>query len=140
MICAVNLDQARKFIKERPRAILATRRRDGRPQMSPIVAALDDEGRLMISTRETAIKTKNLRRDPQASVCFMTNEFFGGHVQVDGTAEVISLPEAMDLLVDYYKRLSGEHQDWEEYRTAMEADRRVMVLVTIEHAGPDISG
>jgi PPOX class probable F420-dependent enzyme len=136
----MDLDEARKFIKENPRSVLATRRRDGRPQMSPIVAALDDDGRVMISSRETAIKTKNVRRDPAVSVCFLTNQFFGGHVQVDGTAEVISLPEAMDLLVDYYKRLSGEHPDWDEYRNAMETDKRVLIRVTIERAGPDVSG
>jgi PPOX class probable F420-dependent enzyme len=136
----MDLDEARKFIKENPRSVFATRRRDGRPQMSPIVAALDDDGRVMISSRETAIKTKNVRRDPAVSVCFLTNQFFGGHVQVDGTAEVVSLPEAMDLLVDYYRRLSGEHPDWDEYRAAMETDRRVLIRVTIERAGPDISG
>lgn len=108
--------------------------------MSPIVAAIDDEGRLMISTRETAYKTKNMRRDPRVSICFLTNEFFGGHVQVDGTAEIVSLPDAMDLLVDYYRRLSGEHPDWDEYRAAMEADKRCLVRVTIERAGPDHSG
>jgi PPOX class probable F420-dependent enzyme len=136
----MDLDEARKFIKENPRSVFATRRRDGRPQMSPIVAALDDDGRVMISSRETAIKTKNVRRDPAVSVCFLTNQFFGGHVQVDGTAEVVSLPEAMDLLVDYYRRLSGEHPDWDEYRNAMETDKRVLIRVTIERAGPDVSG
>jgi PPOX class probable F420-dependent enzyme len=136
----MDLDQARTFIKQNPRSVLATRRKDGRPQMTPIVAALDDEGRLMISSRATAYKTRNIRRDPRVSVMFQTNQFFGGHVQVDGTAEVIALPDAMDLLVDYYKRLSGEHPDWDEYRTAMEAERRVLILVTIERAGPDRSG
>ena len=133
-------DEARKFIKENPRCVLATRRRDGRPQMSPIVAALDDDGRVMISSRETAIKTKNMRRDPAVSLCFLTNQFFGGHVQVDGTAEIVSLPDAMDLLVDYYRRLSGEHPDWDDYRAAMDRDKRVMIRVTIERAGPDRSG
>jgi len=140
MIEAVKLEDALKFIEQRPRAVLATRRRDGRPQMSPIVAAVDDEQRLLISTRETAYKTKNVRRDPAVSICFLTNEFFGGHVQVDGTAEIISLPDAMDLLVDYYRRLSGEHPDWDEYRGAMVADKRCIVRVTIEHTGPDRSG
>jgi PPOX class probable F420-dependent enzyme len=136
----MDLDEARAFIKENPRAVLATYRRDGRAQMTPIVAAVDDAGRLMISTRETAYKTKNLRRDPRCSLCFIPDQFFGGHVQVDGTAELVSLPEAMDLLVDYYRRLSGEHPDWDDYRAAMERDKRLIVRVTIEHAGPDRSG
>ena len=138
--CRMDLSDARAFIKENPRAILATRKRDGRPQMSPIVAALDDEGRLLISSRETAYKTKNVKREPTVSLCFVNPDFFGQWVQVDGTVEVISLPEAMDLLVDYYRRLSGEHPDWDDYRAAMEKDRRLILRVTIERAGPDRSG
>jgi len=108
--------------------------------MSPIVTALDDDGRLLISSRETAIKTKNARRDPRVSVCFLRSEFFGGHVQVDGTAEIVSLPDAMELLVDYYRRLSGEHPDWDDYRRSMEQEKRCVLRVTIERAGPNVSG
>jgi PPOX class probable F420-dependent enzyme len=136
----MDIAEARTFIKDHPRCVLATRRRDGAPQMSPIVAALEDDGRLLISSRETAIKTKNARRDPRVSVCFLKNEFFGGFVQVDGTAEIVSLPDAMELLVDYYKRLSGEHPDWDDYRAAMEREKRCVLRVTIERAGPNVSG
>jgi PPOX class probable F420-dependent enzyme len=136
----MDLDKALEFIKENPRAVLVTTRKSGRAQTSPILAAIDDEGHLMVSSRETAYKVRNLRRDPRASLCFLTNEFFGGHVQIDGTAEIISLPEAMDLLVDYYRRLSGEHDDWDDYRSAMEREKRVIIRVNVEHAGPDRSG
>lgn len=136
----MDLAEARAFIKENPRSVFATRRRDGAPQMSPIVAALDVEGRVLISSRETAIKTKNARREPRVSVCFLKNQFFGGHVQVDGTAEVVSLPDAMELLIDYYKQLSGDHPDWDDYRAAMEREKRCVIRVTIERAGPDIFG
>jgi PPOX class probable F420-dependent enzyme len=136
----VDLDKAREFIKENSRAVLATQRRDGRPQMTPIVAAVDDQGRLMISSRETAYKTKNIRRNPDVSLLFINPNFFGEWVQVDGTVEIVSLPEAMELLVDYYRRLSGEHPDWDDYRAAMEKDRRLILRVTIERAGPDRSG
>lgn len=136
----MDLDEARDFIRDNPRCVLATRRRDGSLQMSPVIAATDDEGRLMISSRETAYKVKNLRREPRASLCFLKNEFFGGFVQVDGTAEILSLPEAMDLLVDYYRRLSGEHPDWDDYRAAMEREKRLIVRITIDRAGPDRSG
>jgi PPOX class probable F420-dependent enzyme len=136
----VDLDEARRFIKENPRCVFVTRGRDGAPKMSPVIAALDDDGRLMISSRETAYKTKHIRRDPRVSLCFLKESFFGGHVQVDGTAEIVSLPEAMDLLVDYYKRLSGEHPDWDDYRAAMEREKRLVIRVTIEHAGPDRRG
>lgn len=136
----MDLDKARTFIKENPRALLAALRRDGRPQMSPILAAVDDDGRLLISSRETAYKTKNIRRDSNVSLIFLNPNFFGEWVQVDGTAEIVSLPEAMDILIDYYRRLSGEHPNWDEYRSAMESEKRLVIRVTIERAGPDRSG
>lgn len=102
--------------------------------------AVDDDGLVLISTRETAIKTKNLARDPRASLCAMSDGFFGEWIQVDGTAEIIHLPDALDLLVDYYRRISGEHPDWADYRDAMRRDRRVIVRLTIVRAGPDVSG
>ena len=110
------------------------------PQLSPVTCTVDDDGRVLISTRETAVKTKNLRRRPRASLCVFTDTFFGEWVQVEGDAEVISLPDAMDLLVEYYRRVSGEHPDWDDYRAAMTRDRRVIVRITISRAGPDVSG
>ncbi len=95
---------------------------------------------MLISTRETAIKTKNLVRDPRASLCVMNDSFYGEWVQAEGTAEVVHLPEAMELLVDYYRRVSGEHPDWDEYRAAMVTDQRVIVAITLSRAGPDRSG
>ena len=110
------------------------------PQLSPVACAVDDAGRVLVSTRETAMKTKNLRRRPRASLCAFTDAFFGQWVQVEGDVEVISLPDAMDLLVEYYRRVSGEHPDWDDYRAAMIRDRRVIVRITITRAGPDVSG
>ena len=136
----MDLDQARQFLQDHHRAVLATRRRSGDPQLSIVSAAVDDEGRVLISSRETAIKTKNLRRDPRASLLVMSDEFYGDWVQVDGTVEVVSLPEAMDVLVDYYRRVAGEHDDWDDYRAAMERDRRVILRLSMERAGPDVSG
>lgn len=133
-------DEARQFIASNHRAVLATRRTDGNPQLSPVTCGVDAVGRVIISTRETAIKTKNLRRDPRAALCVFTDGFFGRWVQVEGSAEIISLPEAMEPLVDYYRLVSGEHPDWDDYRAAMIRERRVIVRVTIERAGPDISG
>ena len=132
--------RAREFLCVHHRAVLATTRSDGRPQLSPVTAGVDDEGRILISTREAAMKTRNLARDPRASLCLLNDGFFGEWVQAEGTAEIVHLPEAMDLLVDYYRRISGEHPDWEDYREAMRRDRRVMVRITITRAGPDASG
>jgi PPOX class probable F420-dependent enzyme len=136
----VDTGRAAGFLRAHHRAVLATSRSDGRPQLSPVSCTVDDEGRVLVSTRETALKTKNLRRRPQASLCVFTDGFFGEWVQVDGDVEIISLPDAMDLLVDYYRRISGEHPDWDDYRAAMTREQRVIVRITISQAGPDVSG
>jgi len=136
----MNLAQAADFLRAHHRAVLATSRADGRPQLSPVLCVADAEGRILISTRETALKTRNLRRDPHASLCAFTDGFFGEWVQIDGDAEIISLPDAMDLLVDYYRRVAGEHSDWADYRAAMNRDRRVIVRITPTRAGPNVSG
>ncbi|MGH9116639.1 MAG: PPOX class F420-dependent oxidoreductase [Acidimicrobiales bacterium] len=136
----MDITKAQEFLRQHHRALLATRRRDGSPQMSPVLAVVDAEGRAAVSSRETAIKTKNIRRDPRVSLCVVADGWYGEWIQVDGTAEVVSLPEAMEPLVDYYRRDAGEHPDWDEYRTAMEQERRVLLRVAIERAGPDRSG
>jgi PPOX class probable F420-dependent enzyme len=135
----VELDLAREFIRNNHRAVIAVRRQDGGPQLSPITVGLQD-GRAVISSRETAFKVKALRRDPRVTLCVLSDNFFGEWIQVEGTAEIVSLPEAMELLVDYYRGISGEHPDWDDYRSAMERDRRVIIRVTLERAGPDRHG
>jgi PPOX class probable F420-dependent enzyme len=136
----MNLEDAREFMRVNHRAVLATSRSDGHPQLSPVTVGVDAQGRAVISTRETALKTRNLERNPRASLCVMTDAFFGAWIQAEGTAEIIRLPEAMDLLVDYYRRISGEHPDWDDYRAAMQRERRVIVAITLTRAGPDQSG
>jgi len=136
----MQLERAREFIRVHHRAVLATRRSDGLPQLSPVTVGVAEDGRVVISTRETAMKTKNLARDPHASLCVMNDGFFGEWVQADGTAEIIHLPEAMEMLVDYYRRISGEHPDWDDYRDAMRRDERVILRISPTRAGPDRSG
>ena len=136
----MDLDKARAFLKANHRSVLATRRRDGAPQMSPVVHAVDDDGRICISSRETAIKAANIRRDPRVSLLAINDQFFGEWVQIDGTATIVSLPEAMDVLVFYYRQVSGEHPDWDDYRAAMVRDQRVLIKLSLTRAGPDVSG
>jgi PPOX class probable F420-dependent enzyme len=136
----MELTAAQTFLQTHHRAVLATRRRDGRPQLSPVTVGVDAQGRAIVSSREAAYKTRHLRRDPQASLCVFVDDFFGPWVQIDGDAEVVSLPEAMDLLVDYYRGLRGDHPDWDAYRQAMERERRVLIRITLTHAGPDRKG
>ena len=133
-------EAALDFIRGNPRGVLATRRRDGGIQMSPVVATVDGSSRVVISSREGAMKTLNLRRDPSATYCGITDRFFGEWHSVEGTVEIVSLPEAMEALVDYYRRASGEHPDWDEYRRAMEKERRVVLRITIERSGPTRTG
>ena len=136
----MDVTTAQDFIRRNNHGVLATFRADGRPALTPVLVALDDSGRVAVSTRETAMKVKHLRRDPRVAITVFTDRFFGDFVQVEGTAEIVSLPEAMEPLVDYYRRLSGEHPDWDEYRAAMERDQRVIVRFAIERAGPTQSG
>ena len=137
----MDLDDARAFIREHHRAVMATRRADGGPQMSLVACNVDGDGRVVVSTRETAAKTKNVRRDPRVSLCVLPEDgFYGQWIQVDGTAEVLSLPDAMEPLVDYYRTTAGEHPDWDDYRAAMERERRVIIRISIDRAGPDVSG
>ncbi|MET0628796.1 MAG: PPOX class F420-dependent oxidoreductase [Acidimicrobiia bacterium] len=136
----MEIDAAREFVREHHNAVLLTNRKDGSAQMSPVTCAVDADGLIAISTRQTAVKTKNIRRDPRVSLCVLSDGFYGRWVQIDGTAEIVPLPEAMDPLVEYYRSLRGEHDDWDDYRAAMERDQRLVLRITIERAGPDVSG
>jgi PPOX class probable F420-dependent enzyme len=133
----MDLDEARAVARAQHRAVLATIRDDGTPQMSPVLVAVDDGGNVLVSTRETAVKVRNLRRDPRVWLCVLSDGFFGRWVQVEGRAEIVSLPGAMDGLVDYYRRVSGEHENWDDYREAMQRERRVLLRVALVRAGPD---
>jgi PPOX class probable F420-dependent enzyme len=136
----VDIGRATSFLSSHPRAVLATIRSDGRPQLSPVVVAVDDDGRVLVSTRETAIKAKNLAKDPRAAVCVLSDGFFGEWIQAEGSAELIHLPDALPILEDYYRRISGEHPDWAEYRAAMHREKRLIIRIAIDRAGPDVSG
>jgi PPOX class probable F420-dependent enzyme len=136
----VDLERAREFLREHHRGVLATRRGGGGTQQSPVIAAVDGEGRVVISSRETAYKVRNLRRDPWAQLCAFTNRFFGEWIYAEGEAEILSLPEAMEPLIDYYKRFPDENPDWDEYRARMERERRVLIRIELSAAGPDVQG
>ena len=135
----MEIEKGLDYVRDNSRAVLATRRRDGSPQMSPVTLAVVDN-EIIMSTRETAIKTWNLRRDPVSWLSVFPDKWLGRWVQLQCRAEIVSLPDAMDLLIDYYRTLSGEHPDWDDYRRAMTEDQRCMVKFEIEAAGPDIQG
>lgn len=128
------------FLRPRHRAVLSTVRSDGRPQMSPVTCGVDERGRIVISTYPERAKARNARRDARVSVCVLSDEFNGPYVQVDGTAEVIDMPAAADALVDYYRRIAGEHPDWDEYREAMRRQDKSLIRVAIDRWGPIATG
>ncbi|MFL2986888.1 MAG: PPOX class F420-dependent oxidoreductase [Candidatus Poriferisodalaceae bacterium] len=135
----MEIEKGLNYVRDNSRAVLATRRRDGSPQMSPVnIAVVDEE--IIMSTRETAIKTWNMRRDPTTWLCVFPDKWLGRWVQLQCRAEIVSLPDAMDLLVSYYRTLSGEHPDWDDYKKAMLDDQRCIIKFEIEAAGPDIQG
>jgi PPOX class probable F420-dependent enzyme len=137
----MDLDEARAVLRTQHRAVLATWRSDGTPQLSPVTVGVDEAGYAVLSSRRTAYKVKNLRRDPRAYLCVFPDSFFGGRwVQVDGTVTVVDLPDALAPLVEYYRRISGEHPDWDDYRAAMVRDQRVLLRMEITRAGPDRQG
>jgi len=128
------------FVRPRHRATLVTTRRNGRPQVSPVTCGVDAEGRVVISTYPSRAKVANLRRDPAVTLLVHSDEWDGAYVQLDGTAEVIDLPEAVEPLVDYFRSISGEHPDWEQYRQAMLDQGKSLIRVTVERWGPIATG
>jgi len=132
--------EALRFIRDNHRGVLMVHRQDGAVQGSPVTASVDGEGRVVISSREPAFKVKSLLRDPRAAYCGFRDDFFGQWVQVEGDAEVVHLPDALEPLVDYYRSVAGEHPDWDEYRAAMVNDRRVLIRIHVERAGPNQAG
>jgi PPOX class probable F420-dependent enzyme len=136
----MDIADALAFLRQHHNAVLATTRSDGSTQMSPITVGVDREDRVVVSTRETAYKVKQLRARPRAAICAFPDRFFGDWVQVEGPVEVVSLPEALEPLVDYYRDIRGEHPDWDDYRAAMVRDRRALLRMTVERAGPTRQG
>ena len=136
----MNPSDALDFLRANHRSVLIVRRSNGQVAPSPVVHGVDDQGRVVISSRETAYKVRNLRRDPTATLCAFTDNFFGPWVTVSGPAEIITLPDAMEPLVDLYRQVAGEHPDWDDYRAAMEREQRVIIAIRPDSAGPDVRG
>ncbi|MFD5217378.1 PPOX class F420-dependent oxidoreductase [Streptomyces tendae] len=136
----VSLDELLDFVRPRHRAILLTRRSDGSPQGSPLTCGVDDAGRIVVSTYPERAKTRNARRDPRVSIIVLSDEWNGPWVQIDGTAEVLDAPDSVEPLVEYFRNISGEHPDWDEYRQAMVKQGKSIIRVTPEKWGPVATG
>lgn len=129
-----------EFLTDRHRALLITTRSDGSPQASPVTCGLDGDGRIVVSTYPSRAKTANARRRPTVSIVVMSDDFDGPWVQVDGDAEVLDVPEAVDGLVEYYRAIAGEHPDWDEYREAMLRQGKSLLRITPRRWGPVATG
>jgi PPOX class probable F420-dependent enzyme len=129
-----------EFVRPRHHALLVTTRADGRPQLSPVACGLDTAGRIVISTYPQRAKSRNAKRNPAVSVCVLSDDWDGPYVQVDGTAEVLDPPDALEPLVEYFRVISGEHPDWDEYREAMQRQGKCLIRVTISGWGPIATG
>lgn len=137
---ALTRDELVEFLRPRHHVLLMTNKRDGSAQLSPVSAGVDPDGRIMIATYPQRAKTHNARRNPQVSLCFVSDDWDDAWVQVDGTAEVLDMPAAADAFVDYYRSIAGEHPDWEEYRAAMIKQDKSLLRVTIDKWGPLATG
>jgi PPOX class probable F420-dependent enzyme len=133
-------DGLHAFLSEHHRCVLITRRADGSLQSSPVSCGLDDAGRLLVSTYPERAKVANVRRDPAVSACVVSDDWNGPYVHLDGAAEVLDLPAAADDFVTYFRSISGEHPDWDEYREAMVRQGKCLIRVTIERWGPIATG
>lgn len=136
----VDRDGLLEFVRPRHRAVLMTRRSDGAPQASPLTCGVDDAGRLVMSTYPERAKTHNARRDSRVSVLVLSDEWNGPWVQIDGSAEVLDVPDSVEPLVEYFRVISGEHPDWEEYRSAMHQQGKSLIRVTPNSWGPIATG
>lgn len=136
----VSREDLLEFLRPRHRGVLIAWRESGAPQVSPVTLGVDDDGRVVIATYPQRAKSVNLRRNPRATVCVLSDEFNGAYVQVDGTAEVLDMPDAVEPLVDYFRCISGEHPNWDEYRDAMRAQNKSLIRITIDSWGPVATG
>jgi PPOX class probable F420-dependent enzyme len=136
----VSREDLLEFVRPRHHATMTTRRRDGRPQMSPVTCGVDAEGRIVVSTYPQRAKATNARRNPAVSVLVHSDEWDGPYVQLDGAAEVIDMPDAVEPLVEYFRCISGEHPDWNEYRDAMRQQNKSLIRVTVDSWGPIATG
>ncbi|WP_096304989.1 PPOX class F420-dependent oxidoreductase [Jatrophihabitans sp. GAS493] len=136
----VDLDGLLEFLRPRHRGILITERGDGSPQTSPVTCGVDGQGRIVVATYPQRAKTSNARHRGRASILVLSDDFNGPWVQVDGAAEVLDVPEAVEPLVEYFRVIAGEHSDWDEYREAMVRQNKSLIRITPSRWGPIATG
>lgn len=128
------------FVRERSHWVLTTRRQSGGLQMSPVTGAVASDESLMIATYPERAKVHNIRANPDVTICVLSDDFGGAWVQVDGSARIVDLPDALDGLVEYYRSAAGEHSDWNEYRGAMNRQGKCLIQIDVTGWGPIATG
>jgi PPOX class probable F420-dependent enzyme len=136
----VSRDDLIAFVRPRHQGVLLTVRGDGSPQASPVTMGVAENGAILVSTYPGRAKVHNMRKRPRVSMVVLSDGFGGDWVQIDGRAEVVDLPEALEGLVEYYRVISGEHRDWAEYREAMVFQGKCLVRIEIDRWGPVAGG
>ncbi|TME21997.1 MAG: PPOX class F420-dependent oxidoreductase [Chloroflexi bacterium] len=129
----IDLDRAHHFLRVRHDGILATIKRDGRPQLSNILYFLDDDGRIKISATQTRAKTLNLRRDPRASLHVQGRDRYE-YLVAEGAAQLVEGEGLAEALRHYYRKVRGEHPNWAEYDAAMVNEQRLLLSISVDRA------
>jgi PPOX class probable F420-dependent enzyme len=133
----MDIADAQEFLKHNHQGVLVARKRDGSLQMTLVSPVIGEDGRVTITARESTYKVKNIRRNPQVSLLVFGEKFNGSnYIQVDGKAEVIAHPQAMDIVLAWHRQIRGEPASWDEIRKKTLAEGRIAIRLTIEKAGP----
>jgi PPOX class probable F420-dependent enzyme len=136
----VTRDEVLDFARPRHHQVLLTTRADGSVQASPVTAGVDPQGRVVIASYPERAKSRNVRRTGRASVLVLSDDFDGAWVQIDGDAAVLVIPEAIEPLVEYFRCISVEHSDWDEYRRAMVDQGKCLIRITPTRWSPIATG
>ena len=133
----MDIAEAQEFLRHNHHGVLVARKRDGSLQMTLVSPVIGGDGRVTITARESTYKVKNIRRNPQVSLLVFGEKFNGSnYIQVDGKAEVIAHPQAMDIVLDWHRQVRREPVSWDEIRKKTLAEGRIAIRLTIEKVGP----
>ncbi len=133
----MEIAEAQEFLKHNHHGVLVARKRDGSLQMTLVSPVIGAEGKVIITARDTTYKVNNIKRNPQVSLLVYGEKFNGSnYIQIDGKAEVIAHPQAMDIVLDWHRQIRGEPANWDDIRKKTLAEGRIAIRVTIDKVGP----
>ena len=137
----MDISEAKGFLKGKEHGVLVARKKDGSLQMTLVSPVIGANGDLIITSRETTYKVKNIKRNPQISLLVFGEKFNGSnYIQVDGKAEIIPQPQAMDIILDWHRQIRGEPENWDDIKKKTIAERRIAMRINIDKVGPQRRG